>query len=323
VAPVPASAQAPHNWQILVGPDTQATGLSRFYPSDVTVHPGDTVEYDWLGFHTVTFNPPGNLWLFDFLGLNGPIGGSSLDTPTSFVNGNPGFPGSGQPPPFVVTIGSNLPTGSYKFTCRIHQFMHGVIHVTNGELPSTNDDNLALAHTQIAADVAKATALDARVTRQTANREGEAVVGLSDRVAEFIKYYPSQITIHAGDELSFTDRDIQEPHTVTFGPIPGSPFDPSFGVFPSGPGNPNAFDGTSALNSGYLYHESQYDYWNIKVSPIASSVPTTEFNVTFTKPGTYNFYCAIHGFLAPDGSVGGMSGSVTVLPKEEDNQSNG
>jgi plastocyanin len=217
-----------------------------------------------------------------------------------------------------MTVGNNLPAGSYRYACRLHQFMSGVIRVTNGELPSSNDQNQTLAQAQIKADTARANNLDAKFKRQAAGNDGEVVAGASDRLVELVNFYPSQITTRVGDELTFTDRDTHEPHTVSFGAIPGNFQDPSFGVFPSGPGNPNAFDGKSALNSGYLYHESQYDYWNIKGSPVSTSKPRTEFTLTFTTPGQYNFYCAIHGFLNPDGSVGGMSGRITVLAKEKD-----
>ncbi len=36
------------------------------------------------------------------------------------------------------------------------------------------------------------------------------------------------------------------------------------------------------------------------------------FDHTFTHAGTFNYYCQIHGFENPDGSVGGMSGNVIV-----------
>jgi plastocyanin len=223
VAPVPASAASPTNWQIQVGPDIPGTyiGLNRFYPNDITVHPGDTVEFDWLGFHTATFNPPPNLSIADYFGP--PIGGSTLDTPTTFVSGVPQFsgpPGSGPPAPFVMTVGSNLPAGTYHFTCRLHQFMGGIIRVTDGALPSTNAQNQTLAYAQIAVDTAPAHALDAKLTSQAAE-EGESIVGAGDRVVELVNFYPSQITIRAGEELTFTQEDLHEPHTVTFGAVAG------------------------------------------------------------------------------------------------------
>jgi plastocyanin len=320
VIPIPASAAAaPGHWDITVGGGDfrQLSSLNRFYPNNITVHPGDEVSFNWMGFHTVTFNPPPHSTVFDAFG--GPPGSSTLDSPTTFVNAVPAFNPNGPPPSFVLTIAGNLPDGKYAFQCLLHQFMKGAIEVTRGELPATNADNQTLGNAQAAADLARLISLDARTTREAADESGEATVGVSNKAGDFVKFYPSAITVRAGDELTFTTRDLQDPHTVTFGPVPGNPQDPTTGVFPSGPGNPNAFDGTSALNSGFLFHESQYDYWNLKDSPVAAALPRTEWSVTFTTPGTYNFYCDLHGQLLPDGSVVGMSGTITVLPAENDN----
>lgn len=317
-AAAPASAAAgPTTWDITVGGGdfTQATSLNRFYPNDITVHPGDSVSFAWRGFHTVTFNPPPNFWLFEAFGV---VGSTILDSHTTFVNAPP-FTGGEF---FDLTIGSGLPNGAYAFHCSLHQFMKGVIKVTRGNLPKTNAEYTALGHTQMLADAARAVKLDSRLTRDAAHQNGEALAGAGDKVAEFIKYYPTfptTITTHVGDELTFSDRDLHDPHTVTFGPVEGDQSDPATGVFPSGPGDPNAFDGTSPLNSGLLFHQSQYDYWNLAVSPLAAAVPRTEFSVTFTTPGVYNFYCDIHGSRdSKTGKVSGMSGTITVLPAEGD-----
>jgi plastocyanin len=312
---VPASASPATTWNVQIGAGNERdTSLNRFYPSDITVHRGDTVSFGWGGFHTITFNPPATLSILDYFGPAG-FSPGPLDSPTKFVSGLPFGPPGVQPPNFNVLI--DVPAGKYHFQCMLHQFMKGSITVKKGALPRTNGQNQALAAAQIAADTKRAAALDAQLTRRASHTDGEALAGAGDRVAELVKFYPSSITVHVGDELTFTDPDLHEPHTVTFGPLAGNPQDPAFGVFPAGPGNPKAYDGTSALNSGYLFHRSQYDYWNLKVSPISAAVPRTEFSVTFTTPTAagkpINFYCAIHGQLNPDGTVSGMSGSITVL----------
>lgn len=317
VATVPAAAVGPTTWNIQVGAGNEIdTGLNRFYPSDVTVHRGDTVSFGWGGFHTATFNPPATKSVLDYFGPGG-FSPGPLDSPTKFVSGVPMFGAPNvQPAPFDVLV--DVPAGKYHFQCMLHQFMHGSITVKNGPLPRTNAQNLALKDTQIAADTNRATALDARLTRQASHADDEAVAGASEKVVEIVKFWPQSITVHVGDKLTFTDRDLHEPHTVSFGPIAGDPRqDPTFGVFPSGPGDPKAYDGTSALNSGFLLYQSMYDYWNLKVSAISAVVPTNEFSVTFTKPTAgkaINVYCAVHGHLNPDGSVVGMSGQITVLP---------
>lgn len=324
---VPASASG--SWQISVGPFVPFyTQLNRFYLNTITVHPGDEVDFNWLGFHTVTFNPPPNLSLLEFAFFGTPTASNSLDTPSTFVNGTPVFDPNNPnaaPKPFKLMIGKNLPAGSYKFQCQLHQFMKGVIKVTKGSLPSTDAQNQTLAAAQIAADTAKAAKLDSRLIKDAAHHEGEAIAGAADKVAELFNFYPSfpsNITIKAGDELTFVSRDLHEPHTVTFGTEPGSPNDPFAALFPSGTGNPKAYDGTSDLNSGFLFAQSQYDYWNLKQSIFSAAVPRTEFSLTFTKPGLYPFYCALHGGQHAPGQINGMSGNILVLPGERD-ESNG
>ena len=319
----PAAAAGP--WVITVGSGIfPYTSLNRFYPNDITVHPGDTVRFNWAGFHTVTFNPPSNLSLLDFAFFGTPTASNSLDHPNTFVNGTPTPPdptvvNPPPPPPFDLAIGEDLPAGTYHFQCQLHQFMKGVIRVKKGSLPATNGQNQTLADAQIASDQAKAVKLDNRLIKESAHSQGEALAGAGDKVTELFNFYPSfpsNITVRAGDELTFTTRDLHEPHTVTFGTEPaGGPF---AAVFPSGTGNPKAYDGTSDLNSGFLFARSQYNYWNLKDSILSAAVPRTQFSVTFTTPGLYPFYCALHGGQHAAGQFNGMSGNILVLPGEGD-----
>src|ERR1700736_6947873 len=111
VIPIPAVAAAEPaqgHWDITVGGgDFQATQLTRFYPNNITVHPGDVVGFNCIGFHTVTFNPPEHFTVFDsFAGLPG---SSTLSTRTTFVNAVPAFSQTGPPPSFELAIGSKLP----------------------------------------------------------------------------------------------------------------------------------------------------------------------------------------------------------------------
>ena len=320
VAPVPAAAGGgATTWHVTVGPERGFTGLLDYYPSDITVHPGDTVEFAWAGGHTVTFNPPANLSVFDYaiFGVTTP---NTLDTPTSFVNGSAGF--GGPTPPFDVTIGNNLPEGTYRFKCMLHLNMEGRIRVTNGRLPSTDAQNQALAKTQIAADTARAAKLDRRLSRDSGKDES-VLVGARENVVELVKFYPSSITVNSGDPVIFRDRDRGDPHTVTFGPD-SRPFFPDQLLPYGNPGNVSPGD---TLSSGFLYSKSQFDYWNLGIAGaegFAVQPPTTKYAVTFNNPGTtpvtFNFYCELHGAIDPaTGAVFGMSGSVTVLPATNHN----
>jgi plastocyanin len=317
LAPVPAAAGGSATWNVTVGPEQGFTGLLKFYPSDVTVHPGDTIAYNWAGFHTVTFNPPADKSVLDyaFLGFSSPT--STLDTPTTFVSGSPAF-GPGPPPPFVVTIGQNLPTGTYHFKCMLHIGMSGTIHVTNGPLPSTDAQNQARAQAQIAADTARATTLDSRLSGRSGEDDG-IQVGARENVVELTKFYPSSITVRSGDAVTFTDRDKGDPHTVTFG-VDNRPFFPNQLLPYGNPGNVSPGD---TLSSGYLYSRQQFDYWNLGVAGPLVQPPTVRFTTRFNnptnKPVTFAFYCELHGGIDPaTGAVFGMSGYVTVLPSEHE-----
>ena len=56
----------------------------------------------------------------------------------------------------------------------------------------------------------------------------------------------------------------------------------------------------------------QADFWDSGIQ-----VPAFTFSHTFLVPGTFNYYCQVHGFDNGDGTVGGMSGHVTVNPVPE------
>ena len=122
------------------------------------------------------------------------------------------------------------------------------------------------------------------------------------------RFYPESITINAGDSIVWKHDAGVEPHTVTLtGPdnkvpelaLPPAGSPPRLEVNPMIllPQGPAEYDGSAYVNSGI----------------IAADIPgPKEYKLTFTKPGTYRFFCAIHAGQAPDGSIVGMVGEVTV-----------
>src|ERR1700730_18822612 len=264
VATVPASAATQSTWNITVGGEDFATfaSLNRFYVSDITVYPGDVVNFNWRGFHTVTFTPPAGKKVLDYVSPPGLAGSTSLNTPTTFVNGTPGGggPGSPPPPPFTLTIGNNLPNGTYHFQCMLHQYMHGAIHVTHGHLPSTDAENQTRAHTQMAADIARSVALNAAFTRRGVENEGEALAGAGDHTIDLINYYPTEVRVKAGEQVTFKLADFGDPYSVTFG-YAKAPLQPPGEILASTP-SPATYSGGD-LNSGYLMTTSQFNYWHL------------------------------------------------------------
>jgi plastocyanin len=123
---------------------------------------------------------------------------------------------------------------------------------------------------------------------------------------EFFGFVPSKVSVPVGSTLTFDmPTGSREVHTATTGP--GNPdkepasylgalaasiqrpvFDPA-AVYPSeAPGTPPTVTPTAHGNG----------FWNsgaldaIGASPVPSSS-----QVTFTQPGTYEFYCMIHPFM--------------------------
>src|SRR5579884_940449 len=110
----------------------------------------------------------------------------------------------------------------------------------------------------------------------------QAGVSSQQEAFQGLAFYPSGITIDAGDTITWS-FPAGEPHTVTFlGPrsSPPPPTDPSV----SQPAGGTTYDGSTYTSSGFLLLGKTY-------------------SLTFPKPGVYTYYCLIHG---------GMIGSVTV-----------
>jgi plastocyanin len=148
----------------------------------------------------------------------------------------------------------------------------------------------------------------------------------------FLSYFPNEVTLHPGDTIDFASNFAGEAHTVTFGTLvdqgiakadPSAQDEPAelkkiASLFPEGPGDaiqvagqpcfltsgdPPAsdactkdqqkqvdFDGTqSYYNSGFL---ADGDHFKVTLA-------------TNIKPGTYNYFCALHRL--------GMTGKVTVV----------
>ena len=323
VATVPASAWTQTTWNITVGGENFSSfaSLNRFYVSDITVHPGDLVNFNWAGFHTVTFNPPAGKDVLDYVTPPGLTGATTLATPTTFVNGTPGGgPGSPfPPPPFALTIGTNLPNGTYHFQCMLHQYMRGSIRVTRGDLPRTDAENQTRANAQTAADIARSVRLNAALLRR--DSEDGALAGAGDHTIDFINYYPAEVRVQAGESVTFKLADFGDPHSVTFGYAKANPpLLPPGEIFASAP-SPATYSGGD-LNSGYLMTKSQFNYWNL-AGKLPGFTRRSEYTITFTTPGTYGFYCTLHGGILRDGTVVGMSGHVTVVAPQDDNGNHG
>jgi plastocyanin len=317
--------------------------LNDFFPRVLTIRKGDKVKVSSTFFHTATFlgsaNPAtygllgpdpaggtyagvppdstGAPWYFNTLGkfvynplVFSPGGGHAVRNRTSVYNSGvltPIVPGG----PTTYTF-SFPKIGTYSYVCLIHPGMTGKIVVKgqSARVPSPASAR-ATARAQIAAGWLKATAL---ASTQVPANTVYAGIGGRDTLLSFL---PSSITIKAGESVTFENMSPTEVHTMLWGPTSFlNPFIAATDLFPIPPGAPNQVIPFSiygsdppAADGSYTYTPTMHGDGTFS-TPIIDDDPNIPFLssavVKFTVPGTYTYFCQIHG---PS-----MAGTVTVTP---------
>jgi plastocyanin len=124
------------------------------------------------------------------------------------------------------------------------------------------------------------------------------------RGLDVMAYFPQMLRIHAGDTVLWK-QNTHEIHTVTFLagaalpeliiPVPATPplpgplmLNPQV-AFPAGPAD-GMYDGSTYANSGVMSTDPGQP---------------TEWSLTFTQEGTFNYICVVHGAM--------MSGRIVVV----------
>jgi plastocyanin len=190
--------------------------------------------------------------------------------------------------------------GTVKFYCDLHPGMQGVVHVLpkSKKIPSAKADAKALK-AQIDRDFKIAKGLLKQNPPANTINVGQA----GKFGVEYFSFFPGKTTVPVGTTIKFQITPLSyETHTATTGPggpitnptsylgiIAQSFFSTQFapqGIYPSDPfGTVGTLTpqshGNGFWNSGGLD--------NVKASP----QPTSN-SVTFTAPGTYEFYCMVH-----------------------------
>ena len=341
VAMSPAAANAATK-NVSAGPPGKVSGMpdgadfNAFFPGKIKVAQGDSVSFALNGFHTVTFGKklPGlftvdgkvsgakdaagqDFWFngADRAVLNNEAGGPAGD---GVVDGkgmeNSGLPqGDGPPKPYKLSFKK---TGTYNYVCLVHPDMKGQVTVVKKgrKTPSKQSDK---------ARVAKQVAKLLKTAKKLAAFEGpggnNVRAGNDTKSVSLFTFFPGDVSVKVGETVKWTQTNGRnEIHTVTFGPedylktlgdtfIAPDPASPAGGpptlvvnplvAYPSEsptagvPSYDGANHGNGFLNSGILDDDS--------ASPFGK-----QFEVKFTKAGTYGYLCIVHG---PD-----MGGKVTV-----------
>ena len=317
-----------------------AQEVTAFYNARTVVHPGDHVLFTPVGGHTVTFNPiripgvptfayadptfpagpTGNTLSFANRAGGALLNSGEFDTPAP-----PGAPPPPGPPTFTLDIGADAAgpsvasraarsagddegTGNtYQFFCMFHRDMTGWITVlpAGAELPSTDAKNQVRAQKAMAADLARGKRALAKAGSEVEDNHVAAGLGLASvqeaGADSILRFAPATLEINAGESVTWTNKDINAPHTVTFGAeIPGPPGAPP-GFVPYGGSTVSST--SDQVNSGFLISQELIDYINASSLRPPGFVVTRQVTFTFPNAGTYHYICALHDTLGMVGTI--------------------
>ncbi len=311
--------------------------INQFMPSKLVIAAGDSVTFSSGTFHTVTYAPkPFPLILPDpakgtYAGLKDAAGSPfDCDTLGKFISNGQAFAPGGpktisgktpvssgglsprgpKSPPATATYA--FPTaGTYKLFCTLHPGMKATVVVkpAGSAVPKTPDQVKAQALLQMGAGYKTGIAL-AKSTKPAGSNT--VVMGVGGKVSLFA-YYPKVLKVKTGTTVSFVNRSPSEVHNIVFGPKKYlQQWGKTTDLMPQGPSSPNqvtpilpygtdpksvAYEGTATHGNGFFS------------TPLTAGAPIglpRSSKVTFTAPGTYKYFCWIHG---PD-----MSGTIVVTP---------
>jgi plastocyanin len=311
--------------------------LMKFYPDKLTINEGDTVVWkiNSAEFHDVIFAPPGQAFMpltTTEGGQNGPptvvisplfatpTGGPNYDGTTLVSSGELSMAAPGSPE-YRLTFTKG---GSYDYYCNIHSSplpngqivgMTGNITVqaAGSALAKTADQVSADAQAAIAADQQAAMAEDAQVKQAippTSNSDGTMtyyiMAGFDTQTASYMRFTPSDITIHAGDTVTWQQNAAISPHTFS---LTSGAKDPDLVVaLPQQSGPPKLILNPQVLlPAGGSTYAGQGFFSSGFVAGTQDPAPGPRtYSLKFSTPGTYEYICILHDDM-------GMSGHITVL----------
>ncbi len=295
-AAAPRPPVTPHSWHVAVGASASQEAIQGldYYPAALTVDAGDTVTWSFptAEVHTVTLlgagqatPPPPN-----DPSAPAPAGNSTYDgsayTSSGFLAGGATY-----------TLTFTKP-GTYKVYCLTHQPEQTAtitVQQAGAVYPQTQAAYDALAQTAENADLAAGTASVALFPYPAGGPHlaaglapglfsGQPATSTVLRFLDASTLSAGPLDVAVGTTVSWTNQTNNEPHDVVFPPAGQTP-PPSLSPFSPASGG-STYDGTTLVNSGVL-------------------MPGHSFGLTFTRAGTYTYYCLFH-------DDDGMVATITV-----------
>jgi plastocyanin len=310
-----AAQSSPTTWKVTIGGETPDHGIQAnlFAPGTITIHVGDTVTWTMGAVydHTVTFLSGARL-----PDIAIPENGGKLlfNPAVALPQGLNTYIGKGVASSgFLHLKGAYSLTftkpGSFAYLCLLHPGMTGTVIVEPAGSPLTSTqadyDKRAAQQVRTALEKGEAMLASAKVTVSKSAKGSvytSPLVGSLPSHASIIRFNSETITIKAGDTVRWAMKDPVELHTVTFS---GTGAPPDFVIPDPQPKGPPKFYFNSkvAFPGGGARHTGN-GYYNSGFLDLSSPGPKA-YSVTFTKPGTYSYWCVVH---IPQG----MKGTIVV-----------
>lgn len=310
---LPGRAQpAGMTWKVSVGADTPDHSVQGqdFYPRTITILTGDKITWikNVVLEHTVTFlsgtKPP-------VLTQPQPDNRVLFNPAAAFPRGGPSYDGTGVASSGVIEEAGKTYTltftqpGRYVYQCLLHPGMQGTVVVLGaGKAPMTQAQVKKAGDAQWADSVAAGKRLVAN-WKVSSSGTGYTAPMIGDQAHHItlLRFTPGPLRVKAGSTVRWVMKDPFEIHTVTF---PGTGDVPQFLVLDQqAQGPPKIFFNPKIVapsggpkHTGKTYHNSGI------LLPVNPPGPT-EYSLTFSKPGTYTYWCVVH---VPEG----MRGTVIV-----------
>lgn len=289
-------ASGAQHWQVSVGAMRREGALQAldFFPETITIDAGDSVTWVTQSIHTVSFLE-GSAFT-PFTAPLDPAGGNTEDG-TAFTSSGILSPGQ----PYTLTFTT---PGTYAYNCLLHPpEMAGVIVVQPAGTPYPHPQGFYTGQGNAAANSELSAAQTSLASFPYTDGGTTLAAGIAPGLAggppstssvwRFLdadNSLTTSITIPVGTTLTWVNQSNNEPHTVTF-PVAGQPLPPD--ETPSSPATVNTtYDGSTLTNSGPF--------------GTAVGIPFNSYSLTFTKRGTYTYFCLFHDDF-------GMMGTVNVI----------
>jgi plastocyanin len=337
-------ASTANTYTVFLGDQSEISGgfkkypvlINQFLPSRIVIAAGDSVSFSSATFHTATFpNKPLPLFVPDpakgtYTGITdaagqqyyfegkpklaynpqafAPFGPKTISGKTPASTG--GFGPQGPKDPAAKVTYTFPKPGSYTLFCTLHPGMKGTVVVkpAGSAVPKTpaQVQAEALALQTRAWDVGKKLHTSTKVAPNT------VAMGVGGKVTT-LAFYPKVLKIKAGTTVTFVNKASSEVHDAAFGPTKYvEKIQRQTDLFPMGPNSKNQVapfllfgtDPGTQTHAGASTHGNGF-----LVTRLAAGAPIglpRSTKVRFTAPGTYKYFCWIHGT--------DMSGTVVVTP---------